>query len=62
MQAADVGEEVEALLFDGGFGIGAGVVEAVEEHGEGFGGEGLDGFLEIFDGDLVCVSIGEFGD
>lgn len=33
MQAADVGEEVEALLFDGGFGIGAGVVEAVEEHG-----------------------------
>lgn len=33
MEAADVGEEVEALLLDGGFGIGAGVVEAVEEHG-----------------------------
>lgn len=56
---ADDGEEAEGFVFDGGFGVGNGVVEAVEDHGDGVRGEGLDGSLEVFYCDLVGVSVGE---
>lgn len=55
-------EQPQRLFLDGGFGVGGGVVEAIEEHRKAVGGEGLDYFLEIFDGDLVSVSVGEFGE
>lgn len=58
---AGEGEEAEGVLAGGGFWVGGnGVVEGVEEHWEGFGGEVLDCGLEIFDGDLVSVAVGEF--
>lgn len=59
--SAEVGEEAEGLLFDGGFvcGVGGGVVEAVEEHGDAVGGEGLDDLVEVFHGDLMGVPVGE---
>jgi hypothetical protein len=56
----DEGEEAERVLASGGFGvIGDGVVEGVEEHGEGVRGEGVDGGLEVVHGDLVGVAVRE---
>ncbi|KAL6124235.1 hypothetical protein ACLB2K_076750 [Fragaria x ananassa] len=51
---AKSGWEAEGFFFHGGFGVRGGVVEAVEEHGEAVDGEGVDDFLEIFDGDGRC--------
>lgn len=36
--------------------------EGVEKHGEAVGGEGLDDLLEVVDGDLVGVAVGELGE
>lgn len=61
MGGADGGEEAEGVFLDGGFRVsGGGVVEAVENHGNGVGRERSDGLLEVFDGDLVSVAVGEF--
>ena len=56
------GEQPEGLLLDGGLGLRRGVVEAVEEHGNGVSGEGLDGLFQVLDGDLVGVAVGELGE
>lgn len=62
MGGGEGGEEAERFLLDGGFGVGGGVVEAVEEHRNAVRREGLDDLVEVFDGDLVGVSVGEFGE
>lgn len=61
MGSAGESEEAERVFSGGGFGVGGnGVVEGVKEHWESVWGEGLDGGVEIFDGDLVGVAVGEF--
>lgn len=55
------GDQAKGLLLDGGLGVIAGVEEAVEEHRDGVVGDGLNGGLEIGDGDLVGVAVGELG-
>lgn len=61
MGGGDGGKEAEGVFFDGGFGVGGGgVVETVKDHGNGVRGERSNGVLEVFDGDLVGVAVGEF--
>lgn len=59
---AERGQKADPLLLQGGLGIVNGVVETVEEHRNAVVGEGLDDLLEVFDGDLVGVAVGEFGE
>lgn len=56
------GKEAEGLLLKGGLGVRGGVVKAVEEHGEGVGGEGGDDGVEVIEGDLVRVAVRELGE
>lgn len=62
MGGADDREEAEGLFLDGGLGVGCGVVEAVEDHGDGVRGEGVNGLFKVFNGDLMGVPVGEFGE
>lgn len=70
MGGAEEGEEAEGLAAgDGGslpgIGVGKGgriVEEGVEEHGDAVTGEGSDDLLEVIDGDLVGVAVGELGE
>lgn len=61
---AEEGEEARGFSLDGGFGVGGGVEEAVEEDREGLRGvgEGEDEFLEVGDCDLVSVPIADSGE
>jgi len=58
---ADGGEEAQRVPLDGGLGVGGGVVEAVEDHGNGVRRERGDGLLEVLDRDLVGVTVGKLG-
>lgn len=61
---AEEGEEARGFSLHGGFRIGGGVEEAVEEDREGFGGvgDGEDDFLEVVHCDLVSVPIADSGE
>lgn len=61
MNCAEYGQKAEGFFFDGGFWVGGGIVETIEEHGNAFWGKGLDDLLEVINGDLVSVSVGELG-
>jgi len=58
---ADGGEEAQGVSLDGGLWVGGGVVEAVENHGNGVRRERSNGLLEVLDRDLVRVAVGELG-
>lgn len=66
--SAEEGEEAEGLTAgdEGGVlgsGIGGGFVkEGVNEHRDALGGEGGDDALEVVDGDLVRIAVGELGE
>lgn len=60
---AEESEKPERLLLDKGFGIGGGLIEAIEEDGDaGVGREILDEIVEVVNGDLVGVAVGELGE
>lgn len=61
---AEEGEEARGFSLHGGFRVGGGVEEAVEEDREGFGGvgDGEDELLEVVHCDLVSVAVADSGE
>lgn len=57
MRGTQNSKKAEGFFLDRSFRVVGGVVEAVEEHRDSIRGEGLYDFVEIFEGDVVGVSI-----